>query len=503
MSIKKFLELRGIEKSFSGIKVLKKVDFDLYPGEVHCLVGENGAGKSTLIKIISGVLQPNSGQIFVNGEEIQIHNCLIAKQLGISTVYQEIDLVPTLTVAQNIFLGDEPISYGFLDNRKMEKKCASLLSNIGIELDPKRLVKDLEIIHQQFVAIAKALHGKSRIVIFDEPSAILGSNEVGLLFNVIKRIKKEGIAIIYVSHRLEEVFEIGDKVTVLRDGEVIKTSNVKEMDLKKLIRYILGRDLKDQYIKETVKIGNPIFLVRGLSSKDGTLKDVNFHLNKSEILGVCGLLSSGKTELGDVLMGIKPKVSGDIFLDGKKIDIKSPIDAVKLKIGLVPKNRRDQGIIPCRSVEENISLLFHREIPLFGVINRRDQEKRVKELISKLNIKIFSLRDLLENLSGGNQQKVVLAKWLSAESRLIIFNEPTRGVDVGAKKEIYYFLSTLVKRGISIIIISSEIPEILAISDRILIMSDGHIVKELLAREVTEEEILQIMSKRETEIVSV
>lgn len=500
MIIKKLIEAKGIVKSFSKVQVLKDVDFDLYAGEVHCLVGENGAGKSTFIKIISGVLQPDSGQIIINEENIRFHNILFAKKMGISTVYQEIDLIPTLSVAKNIFLGKElKTPNGLLDDRKMEEKSKSLLNDLEVEIDPKQLVKKLTVIQQQLVVVCKAIYGKSRILILDEPSAILSQNEVKILFDIIRKLKKNGVGIIYISHRLEEVFEIGDRVTVLKDGKVVKNSNVKELDLKKLINYILGRNLESQYIKETTEIGKPILAVKNLNTKNGELKDINFQLNKSEILGVCGLIGSGISELAKTIVGIVPKSSGDIFFDGEKVNIKSPIDAIELKIGMIPENRREEGIIPCRSVLENISLIFNRETPIFGFINWYSQEKRVKELISKFNIKVFSIQDLVENLSGGNQQKVVLAKWLANKLRIIIFSEPTRGIDIGSKREIYYLLSILVKEGVSIIMFSSELQEIIAISDRILIMSDGHIAEELFARETTQEEILEIISKRKNQ----
>jgi len=500
---KKLLKMRRIEKNFPGVKALEKVDFDLYPGEVHCLVGENGAGKSTLIKIISGVYKPDFGQIFVDEEEVQICSPHVAQQLGISTVYQELDLIPTLTVAENIFLGREIVtSRGIVDNRKMKKKSKSLLSDLEVKLDPKQLIQDLGVTHRQFVAISKALCRKSRIIIMDEPSAVLGLKEVEVLYDIIRRLKENGIGIIYISHRLEEVFKIGDRVTVLRDGKLIKTSNVEGLSLQKLIKYILGRGSKDQYIKKTSKIGNPILFVRRLNRK-GTLSDISFCLKKREILGICGLVGSGKTEIARIIAGIDSMDSGDIFIDGQKVNIKSPTSAVELGIGLIPEDRKEQGVILCRSVEENIALLLLRKIALFGIMNLHTQKNLVKKYISKLNIKTPSLQQLVQNLSGGNQQKVVLAKWLASECKILIFNEPTRGIDVGGKKEIYYLMNNLVKEGISIIMISSEIQEVLALSDRILIMSEGRIVRELLAREATQEKILELMSKRETEVVSV
>jgi len=487
--------MKGIEKSFPGVKALKKVDFDLYPGEVHCLVGENGAGKSTLIKIISGVYQTDVGQIFLDGEKVQIKSPYFAQRLGINTVYQELDLVPSLTVAENIFLGKEIITlFGIIDNKKMEEECELLLSDLGVNLSPNQLIQDLGINSQQLVAIAKALSRKSRILIMDEPSAALSLKEVGVLFDTLRTLKRKGIGIIYISHRLEEVFEIGDRVTILRDGKLIKTCSIEEIDLPGLICYMIGRSLKNQYIKENSTIGDPILLVRKLNRK-GMLSDINFHLNKSEILGICGLAGSGRTELVRTIVGIDPKDSGDIFIDGQKVSIKSPADAIKLGIGLIPEDRKGQGVIPCRSVEENISLPLLRKIAPFGIINLRIQKNFVNEYMSKLNIKTPSSRHLVQNLSGGNQQKVVLAKWLASKCKILIFDEPTRGIDVGTKREIYYLMNALVKEGVSIIMISSELPEVLALADRILIMSKGRIVKELPIQKATQEKILEIMSQ--------
>jgi ABC-type sugar transport system ATPase subunit len=501
MSPREFLfQMRGIEKSFPGVKALEKVDFDLYAGEVHCLVGENGAGKSTLIKIISGVYQPDGGQTFLYGEEVQIHSPYSAQQLGITTVYQELDLVPTLTVAENIFLGKEILtSFSLLDNRKTEKESQLLLSELGVELDPKQLVQGLGITYQQLVAIAKALSRRSRILILDEPSAALSLKEVKVLFDTVRRLRKKGIGIIYISHRLEEVFGIGDRVTILRDGRLIRTCNVEEVHLSELVRYVIGRSLKAQYVKEGSEIGDPVLSVRGLSRK-GVFSSVNFHLNKSEILGICGLAGSGRTELARAIVGIDPRDDGDIFIDGQKVSIRSSADAIKLGIGLIPEDRKEQGVVPCRSVEENISLPILRQIAPFGIVNLPAQKNLVRECLSKLDIKTPSPHHLVQNLSGGNQQKVVLAKWLASKCKVLIFDEPTRGIDVGAKREIYYFMNALVKEGVSIIMISSQLPEVLALSDRVLIMSEGNIVEELLAREATQKKILEIMGQRETRI---
>lgn len=494
------LKMRGIDKSFPGVKALQNVDFDLYPGEVHCLVGENGAGKSTLIKIISGVYQSDLGQILLNGEDIQLQNPHFAQEMGINTVYQELDLVPTLNIAENIFLGKEfNNSLRLLDKKRAEKESKQLLHGLGITFDVKQRVQDLGINYLQLVAIAKALSRKSKILIFDEPSAALSLDQVKMLFDTIRTLKKKGIGIIYISHRLEEIFQIGDRVTILRDGKLIKTLSVSELDLSTLIRDVIGRSLKDQYVKERIEIGDTVLTVKGLDRK-GILKDINFQLNKGEILGFCGLTGAGRTEVARAIVGIDPRDSGEIFIEGKKVRIKSTVDAIELGIGLIPEDRKEQGVVLCRPVGENIILPLLRQIcttPL-GIVNRRARKKLVKEYISKLNIMTPSPQHLVQNLSGGNQQKVVLAKWLASRCKILIFDEPTRGIDVGAKREIYRIMYDLVRQGVSIIMISSELPELLALSDRILIMSEGSIVEELSCETATQEKLLEKMGRRKT-----
>jgi ribose transport system ATP-binding protein len=492
------LEMRGIDKSFPGVKALQNIDFDLFPGEVHCLVGENGAGKSTLIKIISGVYKFDDGRISLNGESIQLHNPHFAQQMGINTVYQELDLVPTLNVAENIFLGQEiTTSLGLLDKKKAEKESKKILQGLGITLNVKQRVQDLGITYQQLIAIAKALSRKSRILILDEPSAALSLEQVEMLFDTIRTLKHKGIGIIYISHRLEEIFQIGDRVTILRDGKLITTNRVDELDLPKLIRHVIGRSLQDQYIKERLEIGDSVFAVKRLSSR-GVLKDISFKLNKSEMLGFCGLTGSGRTEVARAILGIDQKDSGEIYIDGKKVDIKSPADAIELGIGLIPEDRKEQGVVLCRPVGENISLPLLRQIchsPL-GIIKKRELQSLEKQFIARLNIITPSSQHLVQYLSGGNQQKVVLAKWLASRCKILIFDEPTRGIDVGAKREIYSFMHDLVREGVSIIMISSELPELLALSDRILIMSEGRIVEEFSYQTATQEKLLERMGQR-------
>ena len=494
---KVLLEMKGITKSFPGVQALQNVNFDLQSGEVHCLVGENGAGKSTLIKIIAGVYQPDFGDIAIDGKKVHLESTHTAQQMGVSTVYQELDLVPTLTVAENIFLGEEfTTSFGLLDKRKADKEARILLDELGTALNPKAVIQDLGITYQQLVAIGKALSRKSKILILDEPSAALNLEQVEKLFEIIAALKKKGIGIIYISHRLEEIFKIGDRVTILRDGKLITTSSVQEMNLSKLIRFVIGRSLKEQYVKESIEVGDPVLRVSGLQRK-GIFHNVSFHLNKGEILGFCGLTGSGRTEIARTILGIDQKDSGDISIEGRRVEINSPADAIALGLGLIPEDRKEQGVVLCRSVGENISLSVLRQIcsPPFGVINRRRQKSIENEYISKLNIMTPSSQHLVQNLSGGNQQKVVLAKWLATKCKILIFDEPTRGIDIGAKREIYGIMNALVKQGVSIIMISSELPELLALSDRILIMAKGDIVETLYSKEATQEILLEKMGE--------
>lgn len=485
------LGMQGITKEFPGVLALDAVDFDLYEGEVHCLVGENGAGKSTLMKILSGAYSKNKGKVYIRGRETEITDPHQGRMLGISVIYQELDLVPSLSVAENIFLGNEIYTqWRTISWRKIKIEAKKLLNSLGMDFPVDTPVRDLSIAHQQFVATARALSLKSQILVMDEPSAVLTGKELDLLFETIRRLKERGLGIIYISHRLAEVFEIGDRITILRDGKRVKEVQLKEITLDEVVRHMVGREIKDYFFKEKVPVGENVLTVKNLK-REGILHSISFELRKGEILGISGLVGAGRTELARAIVGGDPIDEGEIFLDGEKVSIKSPSHALNLGIGLIPEDRKRDGLLLSRSVEENISLPILRGITRFWVINFRKLFETVRHFIDYLRIMTPSLDQLVVSLSGGNQQKVVLAKWLASKCKILVMDEPTRGIDVGAKVEIYHLMNNLVKEGVSLIFISSELPEILSLSDRIVVMCEGRITRELLPKETSQEEILE------------
>ncbi|MFN3698593.1 MAG: sugar ABC transporter ATP-binding protein [Dictyoglomus sp.] len=491
--------MEGISKAFPGVQALDRVDFEAYAGEVMALVGENGAGKSTLMNILSGAYQKDAGRIYLEGKRVEIQDPYHAQLLGISTIYQELNVTFNQTVAQNIFLGRELKrkgilgSLGFVDRKEMERRAGEILKMLGANIAPNEFVKNLSVAQKQLVEIAKALSFKAKIIIMDEPTSALGPEEVEKLFEVIKQLKDQGIAIIFISHRLEEVFKIADRITILRDGKLVGYMKKEEATIDKVIYLMVNRPLGDMFKKEEVKKGEPVLEVRNLSSN--VVKNVSFSLYKGEILGIAGLVGSGRTELVRLIFGADPKKSGEIYIEGKKIEIKSPEDAVKVGIGLVPEDRQNQGLILKMPVRENIGTTIIRKILSFlSFIDKVKLSQIAEDFVKKLNIRAPSILEKVMYLSGGNQQKVVLAKWLASDAKILILDEPTRGIDVGAKAEIHAIMSQLVKQGISIIMISSEMPEVLAMSDRILVMSEGRIVAELQRGEATQEKIMAYAS---------
>lgn len=484
------LQMRAIRKTFPGVMALEGVDFDLAAGEVHVLLGENGAGKSTLMKILSGAYQKDSGAVFLNGHEIDIKSPKHARLLGFSIIYQEFNLVPHLSAAENIFLGNEPQLFpGIIDRKKILNNAEKLLAVLGVRFDPRMPVRYLSVAQQQMVEVAKALSHEAKVLIMDEPTSALTTSEIQELFSTIRRLKAKGVAIVYISHRLEEIFEIGDRVSVLRDGKYIATHRLAETSAAQLVRLMANRELREHFPKQKAAPGKELLRVENLT-RSNKLRDINFSLRCGEVLGLAGLLGAGRTELARVLFGVDAKDSGRIWINGREVNLKSPASAIKLGIGFLTEDRKTQGLVLALSVKDNISLPNAGKLSRFGVMNTAAEEKLASRFVEDLRIKTPSVKQKTLYLSGGNQQKVVLSKWLAREAALLIFDEPTRGIDVGAKVEIYQLMNQLTAQGVGIIMISSELPEILGMSDRILVMHQGRISGEFEAGEATPEKIL-------------
>ena len=485
------LEMHHIRKTFPGVVALDDVDFELRRGEVHILLGENGAGKSTLMKILSGAYQKSAGQILLDGAEVEIKNPKHAQTLGISTIYQEFNLIPHLSVGENIFLGREPKRLpGLIDQRAIFQAATRALGGLGLALDPRKLVKELRVAEQQMVEVAKALSLDARILIMDEPTAALTEHEIKELFSTIRKLKEQGVAIVYISHRMEELFEIGDRVTVLRDGRTVGTYDVRGMNKTELIRLMVNRELTELFPKERATRGPEVLRVEGLSTQGG-LKDISFSLHKGEVLGLAGLLGAGRTELARAIFGLDKVTSGTIYINGEPQRIGSPRAAINSGLGFLTEDRKSQGLVLPLSVKENLCLSSVDKFSSWGIVDTEKEQRAAGRYVEELRIKTPSLDQKVVFLSGGNQQKVVLSKWLCSEAEVFIFDEPTRGVDVGAKAEIYQLMNRLTASGVAIIMISSEMLEVLGMSDRVLVMRGGSIAGEFSAAEATQEKILQ------------
>jgi len=487
------LQMKGISKSYPGVQALNNVDFEVEAGEVHALVGENGAGKSTLMKILAGAEPRDSGEILLNGRPVGDLTPQKALELGIGMVHQEFNLVPYLSAAENIFLGREPRSRipGFIDFKTMYREAQRIVDSLGANFDVRRPVASLSVAQQQMVEIAKATSQNAVIIAMDEPSATLTEHELESLFRLIRSLKASGIGIIYISHRLEEISQIADRVTVLRDGQLVGTRRVSEVSREDLIRMMVGRELKDMIPKQPAPIGGEVLRVEHLS-RTGVLHDINLTVRAGEILGIAGLVGAGRTELARAIFGADPIDSGKIYLFGQEVKITSPQAAIRHGIGLVPEDRKQLGLVLQMVVRENISLANLKELSIAGFVNRRRERTAADQFVRELRIRTPSVEQRVRNLSGGNQQKVVLAKWLFTRSKVLIFDEPTRGIDVGSKVEIYQLMNELAAKGVAIIMISSELPEILGMSDRILVMHEGRIAGELSREEATQEKIMHL-----------
>jgi ribose transport system ATP-binding protein len=486
------LEVKHLSKYFAGVKALHDVSLSIKRGEVHAICGENGAGKSTLIKLLTGANEPTSGSIVFEGQEYTKLEPRQAMNLGITVIYQEFSLVPYLSVAENIYLGREIQKHGIRDIKAMNKGAQELCESMGITIDINTRICDLGVAYQEIVEIMKAVSQHSKFIIMDEPTAPLTVKETQIFFNIIKKLKENNTTIVFISHRLEEVFEICDRVTVLCDGKYVSTNDVKTINRKQLISYMVGRELADDYPKPDKKPGNVIFQAKNLTNQ--WVKDASFELRECEILGFGGLVGAGRTELARIIFGADKKLSGEMFYLGSPYEPGSPQGALKNGIGLIPENRKSQGIVSGLSVKENIVISSLNQYARNSVINRRLERTAVNTLIGDLNIKTPGAEQIIANLSGGNQQKVVLAKLLATNCNIFIFDEPTRGIDVGAKQEIYHLMCHLIEEGKSIIMISSEMPELIGMSNRIMVMSNGKICGELQREQFSQELILEIAS---------
>ena len=484
------LEVKNISKVFPGVKALDNVGLKLMPGEVKALVGENGAGKSTLIKIISGVYLPTEGEIFLNGEHVEINDPFNALKMGIVPVHQEINLEPYLSVAENIFIGRQPKNnLGLINYKKMNADATKWLSELGVTIDPNLPLGMASIAERQMVAIARAVSLDAKVLIFDEPTSSLTQKEIDHLFQVIKRLKTRGIGIIYISHRLEEIFQICDSITIMRDGVVVTNEILKNMETASIIKMMIGRDLNEMYVKTGTKIGKTILEVKNVCVK-GILNDISFDLKSGEIVGVSGLVGAGRTELARTLFGDLPLNSGEILIDGKKVNPKNPGKAIRAGIGLIPEDRKDLGLVIELAVKKNISMTIFKVLSKLGFINQRKEQEIADDYVNQLVIKTPSLDQRVKFLSGGNQQRVVIAKWLATSPKILIVDEPTRGIDVGAKAEIHKLLNDLANQGVAILMISSELPEVIAMSDRVLVIYQGKVKAELKGKSINEEEIM-------------
>ena len=490
MSSESALRLNHITKKYPGVIALNDVSFELLKGEVHAIVGENGAGKSTLIKCLCGAITPEGGTIEIDGQEYRGMNPKLSREHGVEVVYQELNLIDGLTVAENVCFGAR---YGKLVNFKLiNQKTQEVFEKLNVHIDPKKLVMHLSTAQQQLVEIAKSVSKDVKVLILDEPTAPLTTDDVTILFDIIRMLKAKGVSIVYISHRLDEIFEIADRVTVMRDGQYVTTLNTKDTNRDELIKYMVGRELKDIYPPNPYVTNEPMLeLINVCGNGD---RDINLHINKGEIVGLAGLVGAGRTELARVLFGADKKDSGTIKLDQKEVHISNPGQAIKLGIGLIPEDRKRQGTILGYGIDWNIALTHLPRISKGIVVQEKIVQEEAEEFIQKLRIKTPSRKQLVRNLSGGNQQKVVLARTLVNDSKLVIFDEPTRGIDVGARAEIYNLISDLAAQGKAVLMISSDMEELIGMSDRIYALADGRITGELKKSEFTQEGILALMS---------
>lgn len=483
--------MKGISKSFGPVKVLEAVDFSVVGGEIHALMGENGAGKSTLMKILSGVYVPDAGAIVIDGKPAAIRSTNDAESLGIAIIHQELNVIPQLSVMENLFLGREPQHFGIIDSGRMRSEAAAWLSRVGAQhIDADREAGTLSIGQQQLVEIARALSLKAQVLIMDEPTAALTDHEIETLFQIMRELKAQGIAIVYVSHRMEEMFEICDKVSVLRDGHFVGERMIRDTNFEEIVKLMIGRELHERFPTRDGALGNVRLEVNDLADEN-KISQIHFEVRAGEVLGIAGLMGSGRSEVLRTLFGLKRKTSGQIKLDGAVLTIRGPSDAIAAGIGFVTEDRKSQGLVLGMSVRENATLVHLEEYAHAGIVDARAEAHAADELISELHIHARDSEIEVKSLSGGNQQKVVFAKWLAKPPKVLLLDEPTRGVDVGGKNEIYQIMNHLAASGTAIVMVSSELPEVLAMSDRILVMNEGRQAAVLSAKATNQEQIMQ------------
>ena len=497
------LLMSAISKQFPGVKALDNVSLAVAPGEIHGLLGENGAGKSTLIKIMSGAYRPDSGTMELDGQRLQLANPHQAQALGIVTIYQEFNLVASLTIAENVFIGREPGWAGFVDWAALQRETFAITKRLGIYLNPMALVRNLSVAEQQMVEIARALSMRSRIIIMDEPTSALSDNEVQQLFNIARDLKAQGLSIIFVTHRLEEVHEICDRITVLRDGRNVGSANVSDINTADIIRMMVGRSMDELFQRSAFhEFGDTALQVRNLS-RQGTARDphatvlqnISFAVRRGEILGIAGLVGAGRTELARAIFGADPFDSGEVMIGDKSTHIRSPQDAIRHGIGLVPEDRKQQALFLALAVRQNLSIASLANLSRWRIFVREKAEVALVERFREvLNIRMASPEQKILNLSGGNQQKVVIARWLALQPKVLIVDEPTRGIDIAAKAEVHQLLDEMARSGIAVIMISSELPEIIGMSDRIITMCEGRLTGEVLRAEASQEKLMQLMT---------
>lgn len=485
------MRVSGIEKSFPGVKALSNIDFSVRKGTVHALCGENGAGKSTLMKIIMGLYKADKGQIYIDEEPVVIRSPIQAMEMGISMIAQELNYVSELSVEENLFLGRLPVTkYGKVDWKKVRREAKQFLADEGLSYAPDQKLKTLTVSDIQMLEIIKAITNNAQIIIMDEPTSSITEREVGLLFEKIAELKKKGVAIIYISHKMDEVFQIADDITVLRDGSVVSTDRADDIDMDTVIARMVGRKIENVYPKEDIPVGSMALEVEHLT-KDGLFEDISFHVKKGEIVGFAGLVGAGRTETMRAIFGLDPHDSGTIKIDGEEVKIKSPQDAIGKKLIMLSENRREDGIIPPRSVLENASLASLKNFFFSGFAHKKKEREAVTEMFEKMNVKTPSMSTEISKLSGGNQQKVLLTRWMLCDPEVMILDEPTRGIDVGAKFEIYKLMTDIVKEQRAVVMVSSELPELLGMCDRIYIMCQGRITGCVERNEFSQETIMK------------